>query len=119
MNSTTSQPIFYIDQTEIIGNNDVVLHEFVKKQVQIKYSKDITNNPVVVVGKSYRLVGEFYMTTLDKQIFRIEIRKHKSVWVMMAHKENNTYYLLKLIRQTVQKITHPCFLGKCTHDTVI
>jgi hypothetical protein len=123
MNSTTS-PIFYpIDSDYVIGHDNLVFMAFVAKEYRLKNSTDIEAHPRISreLSRRWRLIDtHMHMTLHDKVVYTLEIRKYKSSWALITRsKIDGKPILLKLIKQKLQRITHPCFLGKCTHDTVI
>jgi hypothetical protein len=125
MNSTTTQPLYFpIDTEEIIGHDNLVFMAFVSKEYRLKRAEDVENHPRISreLSRRWRLVDTHRLYFKEtKVVYDLEIRKYKSSWTLITKsKSDNQLILLKLIKQKVQKITHPCFTGKCSHiDSVI
>jgi hypothetical protein len=125
MNTTTPPLYFSIDSDYVVGANELVFMSIVSKEYRLKTAMDIEKHPRLSreLSKRWRLIGVHkHMTLLDKVVYDLEIRKYKSSWALITRsKIDNQPILLKLVKQKINKIEHPCLLGKCEHvkDMVI
>jgi hypothetical protein len=119
MSSTTTQPIFSIDSDYVIGHDNLVFMSILHKEYRLKTAMDIENHPRISheISKRWRLIDthKHYIKT-DNVVYDLEIRKYKSSWILITRsKTDGKPILLKLIRQKIQRIQHPCFTGRCNH----